>query len=43
MKKDRPEPEAAWKLLLSAKRLRIYSISDRSAMAWAISLYELLT
>lgn len=39
---DKPHPETAWKLLLAAKRLKIYSLSDREAMAWAMSLYESL-
>jgi hypothetical protein len=37
---SKPNPETAWKLLLAAKRLKIYSLSDKKAMAWAISLYE---
>lgn len=39
---SKPNPETAWKLLLAAKRLKIYSLSDIKAMAWAISLYESL-
>lgn len=42
MNNNKPPPETAWKLLLAVKRLKIYSLSDRRAMVWAISLYESL-